>query len=513
MITTASRLWKTLSPVRLTGPLLDKELRVSSRRKRNYVLRFVYVALLTAFVVMAWRSMVVGQASTTFQKSRMALAGRTVVSTIVGFQFVAAQLLAVIMLSTSISDEIYDRTLGLLMTTPISSLQIVFGKLSSKLLQLMLLLAISMPLLAVMRVFGGVPWAYVFSSLCITLTAVIFAGTLSLFYSIGNRRAYVVIIKTILAIGFFFLLLPTMIGVLRVGPASFAGGAGPPLPSLMLFWNVFFHVSPFYAMTLNTAMLVSPALPPGIAGFYWPVHCVIMLGLSVILMAVSASIVRKVALHQATAHVEPGAARPGRRLRLSRLLPGSMQTRETDGVIRRVKGWPVLWKDIRAPFIRGAEGRNSIIGLVITVLVILATYCTWAREGYLDKDFVHVSYILLFVAIAMIFHIVLSANSITSEKESQAWPILLATSMNDWQILAGKAAAVLRRCLVVWLLAVGHIILFVFLRYIHPAAILHFIMIMVWIAVFLTSVGLYFSARFRRTIWAMVATFGLALLL
>ena len=30
----------------LTGPILDKELRVSSRRRRNYWLRFVYIALL-----------------------------------------------------------------------------------------------------------------------------------------------------------------------------------------------------------------------------------------------------------------------------------------------------------------------------------------------------------------------------------------------------------------------------------------------------------------------------------
>ena len=511
MIMTANSLWEMLSPVRLTGPLLDKELRVSSRRKRNYVLRFVYVALLTAFVAMAWQSMV-GQASTTFQKSRMALAGKTIVSTIVAFQFAAAQLLAVIMLSTSISDEIYDRTLGLLMTTPVSSFQIVVGKLSSKLLQLMLLLAISMPLLAVMRVFGGVPWAYVLSSLCITLTAVIFAGTLSLFYSISNRRAYVVIIKTSVTIGFFFFLLPTTIGILCVGPTTFVGGRGPGLPSYPAFWNVVFHVSPFYAMTLNSAMLMSPTLPAGMARFYWPAHCAFMLVLSVILMAVCASIVRKVALRQATGHIEPATKRKRPRgfPSLSRSLT---QGQEADGVIRRVKGWPVFWKDVRAPFIRGAEGRNSIIGLAVTVVVILATYGIWAREGYLDENFAHVSYILLFVVIAMFFHIVLSANSITSEKESRAWPILLATSMDDWQILAGKAAAVLQRCLVVWLLAGGHVVLFVLLEYIHPVAILHLSMIVVWITVFLTSAGLYFSARFRRTTWAVVATFGLAFVL
>ena len=159
---------KLFNPVWLTGPLLDKELRVSSRRRRNYVLRFAYVLLLTIFVVIVWLSVVKFQGTAAYQKSRMAVAGKTIITTIVTFQFIATQLIAVIMLSTSISDEIYHRTLGVLMTTPISSFQIVMGKLFSKLLQLILLLAISLPLLAIVRIFGGVPWNYVLSSLCIT---------------------------------------------------------------------------------------------------------------------------------------------------------------------------------------------------------------------------------------------------------------------------------------------------------------------------------------------------------
>ncbi|MFH1717876.1 MAG: ABC transporter permease subunit, partial [Planctomycetota bacterium] len=178
-----------LSPFRLAGPLFDKELRVSSRRKRNYVLRSVYIIFLTFFVAVVWLGMVQYQGSAAYQKSRMEVAGKTIITTIVTFQFIATQLIAIVMLSTSISDEIYHRTLGLLMTTPISSFHIVMGKLFSKLLQLILLLAISLPLLAIVRVFGGVPWGYLLSSLCITLTAVIFAGSLSLYFSIHNRRA------------------------------------------------------------------------------------------------------------------------------------------------------------------------------------------------------------------------------------------------------------------------------------------------------------------------------------
>jgi len=199
---------KVLSPFRLTGPIFDKELRVSSRRSRNYILRFAYVALLTAFLVLVWIEAMGQSGSSLYRISRMAETGKFIVICVVWFQFCATQFLAIILLSNSIGDEIYHRTLGLLMTTPINSFQIVMGKLLSKLLQLVLLLAISLPLLAIIRVMGGVPWNYVISSLCITLTTVIFVGSLSLFYSIFCRRAYAVIIMTIMTLSTIFALLP-----------------------------------------------------------------------------------------------------------------------------------------------------------------------------------------------------------------------------------------------------------------------------------------------------------------
>ena len=198
----------------LTGPIFDKELRVSSRRRRNYVLRFAYLGLLTILLILFWSIAVRPGQSGLFQSSRMAQAGQMIIACIVWFQFIATQILAGIMLSTSISDEIYHKTLGLLMTTPISSFQIVIGKLLSKLLQLLLLMAISLPLLAIVRVFGGVPWGFIVSGLCITLTTVLFIGSLSLFFSIFSRKAYVVIILTVLTLGVLFALIPLFAGMI-----------------------------------------------------------------------------------------------------------------------------------------------------------------------------------------------------------------------------------------------------------------------------------------------------------
>jgi ABC-type transport system involved in multi-copper enzyme maturation permease subunit len=496
----------------LTGPLLDKELRVSSRRRRNYVLRFAYVLFLTIFVAIVWLSVVKFQGTAAYQKSRMSLAGKTIITTIVMFQFIATQLIAIIMLSTSISDEIYHRTLGVLMTTPITSFQIVIGKLFSKLLQLILLLAISLPLLAIVRIFGGVPWNYVLSSLCITLTAVIFSGSLSLFFSIGNRRAYVVIIKTVFTLGVLFAFFPTVFGVLFAllsrNFTSVLGSPGNVTPILIV---LFAHFNPFGAMSLNTAAMMSPTMPAGMPSLYWPLHCVLMLGCSALLIAISIKVVRKVALRQAVGQLDLTSKRKYRKQKTA--LSKASDVQEPAGLIRRVKGSPVLWKELRAPIIQGAEGRNSIIGLAVTIAALLLTYATCAKEKCLDMDFTHIAYTLMFMLIGLIFNMVLSATCITSEKESRAWPILLATSMNDWQILWGKAVGVFRRCLPVWFLLAGHILLFVSVRYIHPIAIVHMFMLIAGLVVFLTSVGIYFSILFKRTTSAVVANFALAVVL
>jgi len=493
-----------LKPSWLPGPIFDKELRVSSRRRRNYVLRFAYLAILTVFVVLVWHRMVKFQGAAAYQISQMSEAGKAIITTIIMFQFVATQLIAVVMLSTSISDEIYHRTLGVLMTTPINSFQIVMGKLFSKLLQIILLLAISLPLLAIVRVFGGVPWDYVISSICITLTAVIFAGVLSLYFSIGGRRAYAVILKTLFTLGTIYLFIPIMVVLVS---RSFS----PVIRQPLMYFFIVMLPNPFVIMQYNTvAMMV-----PGRMGimpfqFLWPLHCGIMLGASVLVLAWSIRIVRRIALRQAAGQLDL-TAKSKRQLKKKLSLVTAIP-HEQSGLIRHVKGSPVVWKELRAPIIQGSRKKN-IIGLVITIVALLITYALNIKEKLLDEDFAHVAYTLIFVILGLIANIVLSATTITTEKETRSWPILLATSMGDWQILIGKFIGVFRRCLPIWLLLAGHLVLFVSVKYIHPIAVVHLAILVTWIVVFLSSSGLYFSARLKRTTSAVVANFALAMTL
>lgn len=490
----------------LTGPIFEKELCVSSRRRRNFALRFFYIALLTVFVAMVWLSVVHYHGSVSFMQSRMAAAGKQIIVTVAFFQFITTQVLAVIMLSTAISDEVYHRTLGLLMTTPINSLQIVMGKMLSKLLQLILLLAITLPILAIVRVFGGVSWSYLLSSLCITLTAVLLAGSVSLAFSIRNRRAYAVILKTAFVLGAAYFVLPGALGTLTNAFMPILGGIGHLRGVFTSNAAVaMLHLNPFLAMWQVTEVMMSPggrAIP-----FSWPVHCIFMLGLSVVVLAWSMKVVRKTALRQATGQLDPLARA---RKKASRANPTSDSL---DGPIKRVIGPPIVWKELRTPFIQGLDNRNSYIGLLVAVAALCVTYLATARQGALDESYSHVSYGLLFVLMGIIFGVVFSATRVTSERESQTWLLLLTTSLGDWDILLGKAVSAFRRCLPIWGLLAGHVLLFVFVGYIHPIVAFHLLLVAAWVSFFVVAVGLYFSSRFGRTTSSVIASFGLLLTL
>ncbi len=144
-----TNLLRHLSPLRLAGPIFDKELRVASRRRRGYALRCVYVLFLMVFIAAIWIPTVKVRSGVT-SRAQMETAAKTITLCIVWFQFFAAQLVAIAMLSTAISDEVYSRTLAALLTTPLSDRQVVLNKFSSRLVQVLLLVATSLPLLAVL---------------------------------------------------------------------------------------------------------------------------------------------------------------------------------------------------------------------------------------------------------------------------------------------------------------------------------------------------------------------------
>ena len=491
--------YKVLSLSWLTGPILGKELCVSSRRRRNYLLRFAYILLLSIFILSIWYSTVGirSSGSAVYIASRLSQAGRQVITIISWFQFVAAQLIAIVMLSSSVSDEIHTGTLSVLMTTPISSFQIVTGKLLSKLLQLVILLAISLPLLAIVRVFGGVPWNYVISSVCITMTAVMLAGTVSLFLSIIYRHSYVVVLITILGYLLIFGALPGLFNLLAV--------KGMFIFNRDVTQSILALINPFVAFAAENATLLQSGIPKF---FSWLVHCLIMLAVTAVLLAISVWRVRKAAL--AEAFCGPGKLWSGRTLkRRARSNVYNTGSQSPADSISLVTGPPIVWKEMRKGFV----GHNKTDRIMAILLIIL--FCLTAILLLLSpRNNIFTRYLILGLYWIVIIRIaVFSAGSIAGEKEARTWPVLLVTTLGDKEIIRGKAIAAIRRNVPLLLLY----LVLICISYANlgirmfPQILISLLITAVDAVcsiIFLAGMGVYFGVRLKTTTTAVAATVG-----
>lgn len=475
----------------LTGPIFEKELRVSSRRKRNYFLRFAYIILLTIFIAFAWvialRTYGFGisvGSSQVLRVSQTSEAGIYITTTLVWFQFIAVQIIAAVMLSTTISDEIYHRTLGMLMTTPINSFQIVIGKLLSKLLQLILLLAISLPLLSIIRAFGGVTVDFVISSLCITLTVAIFTGSVSFIFSIYNKQAHTAIISTFF-VCFLFYIVPSI--VLQLVRFIYNYSIFPE--------SLLFYINPFIAMNSVTDQMVNPSSVA--IRQSWLLHCAIMFGISTLLLTISMLCIRSVGRRQATGQAGILLTRKEKRLAdgKNKIRAGSITGIKK---IWPVKGPPIIWKEMIGSFGR-TGGIKVVLKTVILVLLLFFAYGYCGYKNYLARNEVQLGFILVYFGLGLLRTATISATCITSEKEARTWPILLTTPLSGKYIASGKILGSCLKAWLFWLLLLTHIIVFSVIGYIHFAAFLPFILLFVSSAVLISSIGVFLSSCFKRS--------------
>jgi len=472
--------WEFLDPARLMGPIFDKELRISSRRRMSYIIRSAYCLSLGFYVVITWAFAVrMGAASSSLIASRLSEVGKQTAGAIIIFQFFATQLLAVLFLSTSVGDEIRKGTLSVLMTTPIGSLQIILGKLLSGLFQLILLLGISLPLLAIVRVFGGVPWDQIVAGLCITLTAAILAGSLTILLSVLCRHAYTVVLTAVVTYLLAFGAIPALLHLLGQGK----------LISRATIGGVTFLINPFVALysTIGRGPGARTALPA------WPLHCAIMLALAAGLVIVAVAMLRRATLALAFKR----SRKSGRRRFIAS---------------KPITGSPVMWREMRRGMLGSARGERALFFVLIgAALLIGAAIVIGGITAY---------FLITALSLAIMLRVaVLAAGAIAGEKEARTLPILLTTTLDDKRIVRDKALAVLYRnaplLILQLLLYFGFMIR---VQALQPQAMLMWLLYVPIMALgtlasvlFVTGSGIYFGSRLRTTTATLAATVGLYL--
>lgn len=424
----------------LSNPIFHKELQVSSRRRRSYVMRFVYIVSLGALLMTVWAE------ADGFGRGRNAItfvaeAGIALTASVVWFQFVACQLLAVIYLSSSISDEVYHRTLGVLMTTPLSSFHIVAGNLTSRLLQLMVVMAITLPILAVIRVFGGIPWDFIWRGSILTFCSTVFTGALSLLVSVHCRRSHTVIIITLLILGAWWVLVPLLAAI----PGA-VYGLYQDDPWVM----VFSFIHPYFNLGIMTEGLFLARGTGWYGQWSWICDCLLMLLASLGMVSFAAYRVRAVGLSLM------GGEAP---VRKKSSKGKGTKIAKSIGKSRPLLGCPILWKELRTPLF----GKRPILVKVLmcgAIGLMAILYLAMAHDNNFNDVDLQSFIILTLVGMPCLFAMIMSATTVTTEREARSWPVLLVTTIGHGQILRGKWLGIVRRVLPAWAFLVGHLVIF-----------------------------------------------------
>jgi ABC-type transport system involved in multi-copper enzyme maturation permease subunit len=172
--------------------IIVKELRGRMRGRRAFIILTIYVLLLAAFAWMFQRineEAVAGQSGygglVTYASASV---GRGVFLGLLMLQTLMVAVLAPAATAGAISSEREHQTLELLAVTPISSLAIVLGKLVSALAWVFVLVLASIPVTALVFVFGGVAPDDVVRGYVVLFATAIGLGSVGIFFSALTRR-------------------------------------------------------------------------------------------------------------------------------------------------------------------------------------------------------------------------------------------------------------------------------------------------------------------------------------
>ncbi len=472
----------------------SRELRASSRRRRTYLLRLLYVGALLLYVAVVWLAVAeyAGSGADAYTLSRMAEAGKEVITSLVWFQFLALPLAAVFLTSTAFTDEFQGRSLPTLLTTPLSFWQIVAGRYAGRMVQLVVLMLASLPVLMLARVFGGVPWGFVIAGVGLTAGLTLLAGAVGLTIALGHRR----LIVTILLAG-----------------------------AVSLFWAL---VPGAYLAQLSRAMLQGE---PG--GVVWPLLVVGLLAVAYGYLQKAVPLLENTALEghpggkfaawraqRATEATDPHfgwvtGANParvelspeGRRLAGEARARGRHRSAEPERRVQ-IAGSPIVWRDMRRGLL--VNRGDKLVALAVVAIALGYLYAFAATGDILDSGgFQLVCFGIAFLAaVAMVG--LSAATSITAERECGCWDLLRCSALTDGQILRDKFLVALRRAEVPVIVLTANLAFFLLSGGIAPDAALVILLCAVTGVLSAAALGTLFSARSRRS---HVALMGLSITL
>lgn len=473
------------------GPIFQREVRALGRRRAPYWVRSGYTLLLLGIVSIVFLAVWDTGGGGFGQQSVLEFLAPAMLVTVATVQMAVLALVAPVLTAGAIADEKRQRTLSTLLTTPLTSRDIILGKLGARTVQLVILALVPTPLLLALRVFGGVEAEAIVASVALSLGVAMLGATLALMFSIWHRRTPSVV---------FFALCATAVLVFL-----------PWLGMMATEWSVMPNPENFFFRCIAPIALFAVLAPEGLGGSavanvreFW-VSTLAYLGVISTAIVLFSIVVLRGVLKREAAGTATGSV-------FTRLVaPGVEAARapadDAQRAPRVVGERPVMWRELRQSAIGGRARTFFALGLGAAILAFL----------YLVAGLGHIgltSTLVFIAALGLTAQVALSTPaSISAERDAGSWSVLLTTPIGPWQIIMGKTLGAIRRLWLIPAIAGLHLALVVALGWFHPLGVLHVALLVGSLVFMLASTGVCLGLVCRRGVTASVLNLAFPLVL
>jgi ABC-type transport system involved in multi-copper enzyme maturation permease subunit len=484
----------------LLGPVFHAELLTTARRARYYVVRTIYGLIILCQIYLTH------QANTwRFRNGRSELLIREMADfaqqmfiTFAILQAVVLLLLTPSLVGGTIAEERQRKTLHYLLTSRLGGLEIVMGKLAARLLHVGVLVAVGLPVVCLIGLFGGIDYRLLMLTYAGTATTVYFLATLSVLVSVHSRRPREAI-SVLYVYELVWLFVPTLV----ISTMPFWPAPWPRISQWVGPWLEYVAItSPVYL--LAPRVFLSPSTLETTAA--WGMGLQVSYGTMFITLA--------------AARLRAASRDDGTR----RGLAGKIAS-----FARKRRWFPrpecgddaMLWKERYVARTGGMT--KAVLGLVVVALLGLMGY--WLVEflnpalaEMWDDGYFHVGNArrefnvflrLVSAAIFVLWSLGVAssaASGMTSEREEDTWISLVSTPLSGREILRAKLIGP------VW--ALRHLAYLMFglwgiglaVNAVHPAGVLACLVELAVFTWFLTALGTAFSSRSRNSTRSLALT-------
>lgn len=439
------------------NPMVVRIVESGSRRPRHLWVRMGYLGALITLVLIGLLSG--GGMGGDVGLTELAKAGSQVFAIIAYGQVILVCLLAPLFMAAAIGQERAGETLSILLTTPLSNLQIVLGTLVGRLFFVLALLLSGLPLFAVLLIFGGVPVGSVFVAFAVAGLTALMVGSVAVALSVfraGGRRAVFAFVISIAA--YLVVAYVVDVGLIRgmaAASSGFSSGSGVGGGTTWL--------TPLHPLLVLESSIASanyrPPSPESLAHLPWPARLYLgqpFLAFTLLTLLISGALITVSALMLRRIGTGEGALGPWLR---KKLRIGGGEGAERRRAPREVGHNPIAWREAKT---RGKVASGIIarwgyatIMLSAAVALIIAYHAgalpklrdplTQAvQPGFQVFRTALVSLLLLEVAVVTLVAIYMSAGSVSREREDGTLDLVLTTPVTPQFYIWGKLQGLVR---------------------------------------------------------------------